>query len=574
MDPLTLCCLTCMTLGDPTAVLGVEDRPGLDVEVLAATRFVSRSEAPQRRSFFDNDGVANNLGRLVSLHAPDGLDLEHAQLALSGTTGDLFGALFAVRANSDGLEDLEAYGDVQPMRGFTIRAGRWQVNTGAVSGRRLEQRCFTDAPLHTERFLGPEGLVDHGVRLRWMMPWYPIALQASVLSGQGNNSFGFGNPAPPTAVLPASGEGADLFDRLLYVLRGQVNVGHSLGAPLWVGLTFATGINGTGPGNRTDLIGADVSTVFAAGPTVIAANLEYAVRRYSLPPDLANNETTGALYIEGGLTADMLVNWKALHAGARLDLMGLPNPPTREEVEWRLSLLAGYQVEDTATFRVQYAARNDTPDHALGHEVQLQAIIGIHGRVLGQAPHAAHEPEMKRPTVTPREVPKLAPPTPVPPITRPTVPKPAVPTPMPPSSEDPKDWLTTARGDTATANKDAADGRHASAAFHAQQAAHKALVAVAIARGVDAARQERGATGVVERLTRAGYAPPSPIQDAARELDRHYTASRYPSELGGRPDRYYDNATSQRLRSLAKRVIGWADLETRAPVPVEAVPLP
>jgi len=48
----------------------------------------------------------------------------------------------------------------------------------------------------------------------------------------------------------------------------------------------------------------------------------------------------------------------------------------------------------------------------------------------------------------------------------------------------------------------------------------------------------------------------------SRELDRHYTPSRYPNAFdSGYPALYYDKEVASRTIECAKRIIGWVEGE-------------
>ncbi len=464
-------------MGDPTAVLSTQPVDTVHGSFLAATTFTARGKAPVRRTYFAANGVADNLGRQVPMDPADGFRLQQSRLALSGNVDDWLGVYAAVAADSDGLAEIESYGEISPLPGLSIRGGRWLLNTGAISGRRVDQRCFVDAPIHTQRFLGPDGLYDAGLRIRYQLPVFPVALQFGLLSGATSHSFGFPDPPPPTATLPASGDGGDVFDRLLYMLRLQIELGHLFDQSLWVGATFVSGHNGTGPGNedaglkgnRTDLIMADIGSRFVLGELRLGFDFELAMRRYSVPE---------ALYVEGGFSTNLVAGWRALEGGLRLDLMGVPEAPDPiGGGAFRVTAMAGYRIDDLAVVRLQYAARNDNEEEETAHEVHLQAVLAIDRNLFG-----GHQPTVSSPT------PPEPPTTPTPP--KPIV-SPAYDAEPAPESNDPKDWIATAIRDQGGARAAANDERHAPASFSAQQAAYKALFAVAREEGRPRPRRAR-----------------------------------------------------------------------------------
>jgi len=569
MDTLSLCCLACLAFGDPTQVLGTGD--GIRANAVAATSFSFRTEQPIQWSPFVPEQVqvddlvlpftsVDKKGVFRPTGGKDGLRLQKAKLALSGEVVDGVGVHGNMAATSAGFGTFEAYGDVRIIDGLSVRAGHWLTNVGGVSARRLGQRCFVDNPLMTSRFLGAGGLFETGMRLQYRLPSFPLIVQASVLSGQHGEHYGVPDPIPNTldSVLPRAGEGGDIFSRLMYMARVAVNIGDIWDKHLWAGFTFVTGVNGTGEGNRTDLFAADLSGAYQLGNVQLGWDFEWMMRRYSVP---------GALYVEGGINADVVAAYDKWHGGLRFDMMGIPAPPTHDKLdgEWRVSAIAGYAVSDMVKFRLQYAARNDNAERATGHEVIAQAIVGIGGRLGGTI---VAPPPLPAPVVAPPKPPVVAPP-PAPPTPQPR------PTPKAmPESSNAADWLRAANESLTHAEKLSGSGEHANSAFSAQQAAAKALQAVALAKKISAPAGDRSATSAIEALGKGGVASPGTVLDAAHELDRHYTISRYPPELGGTSGRYYDRASSTRAIGLARTIVRWADATLNPPPPPKEEPAP
>ncbi|MFT5429471.1 MAG: HEPN domain-containing protein [Myxococcota bacterium] len=509
MELVGLCCAACVAFGDPTAVLGVHD--GARAEALSSTTFRFLSDATQPEG--DTDGI----------------HLQLARVSLAGNVTDSVAFYGALGANDGGLQGIEAYGDTEPVTGLRIRAGWWLQGLGPVSGQRVEQRCFADMPLHTERFFGAEGLYDGGLQVAYRVPIQkmPIWIGASILSGQTSSSF-----KPPAA----NGDGADVFERLLYVVRVVASPGAAFGQHLNLGFTFATGTNSTGPANRTDLVGADLSGRFVFGDAWVGADIEYLMRRYSVP---------NALHVEGGLSANIVGGYQGFMGGVRLDVLGLPAPPDRDSLQYRVSVAGGYEVYENVRFRLQYSARSDTPGGDFAHEVTAQAILGLGTNFSGSR---APAPVVNTPGVTTPRIPETRP--------RVVTGAPGL-TPQPLESTEPADWMEAARNDEATAVALAQAGRHGAAAFYAQLAAYKALRSVTLARGVRADAVPRSALRLIEALAADGTAPPAGLWTAARALDRGYSASRNPPELGGTPDRYFDRETSTDAITATRKVLAW-----------------
>lgn len=114
-------------------------------------------------------------------------------------------------------------------------------------------------------------------------------------------------------------------------------------------------------------------------------------------------------------------------------------------------------------------------------------------------------------------------------------------------------WYNTAEGDLDGARVLFRAGRFNLCAFHAQQAAEKALKAVLAARGI--AHRGHACVDLVEVLRREGEPVRDELEGAARRLDLHYVQSRYPNGLGGDPTRYYDGSIAGECLENADSIV-------------------
>ncbi len=119
-------------------------------------------------------------------------------------------------------------------------------------------------------------------------------------------------------------------------------------------------------------------------------------------------------------------------------------------------------------------------------------------------------------------------------------------------------WFEQAEADLRAAELSASGSVHEWACFQAQQAGGKALKALLYARGFTSI-----VTHSLRRLLReceAFDASFAPLAEAARLLDQHYIATRYPNGLDEEmpPTRYYEKgdaeACLQSARSILERV--------------------
>jgi HEPN domain-containing protein len=120
-----------------------------------------------------------------------------------------------------------------------------------------------------------------------------------------------------------------------------------------------------------------------------------------------------------------------------------------------------------------------------------------------------------------------------------------------------EDWHWQAKRDLEHAQASAADGFYEWASFAAQQAAEKALKAVFQRRGADA--WGHVLTELLEAL--ASETPvPGEVVEAAKELDKHYIAPRYPNALpGSAPGQVYTAGEAERAIENADRVLRFCE---------------
>ncbi len=128
--------------------------------------------------------------------------------------------------------------------------------------------------------------------------------------------------------------------------------------------------------------------------------------------------------------------------------------------------------------------------------------------------------------------------------------------------EEGRRWLAAANDDLKFARLAAANGFHAPACFHAQQAAEKGVKAVHFARGA------RTIMGHSIRKLIESLDPPVPaldrLLDDARELDLLYVPTRYPNGLdSGTPAEAFSETQSSRALSRAAAITTAAAAEIR-----------
>ncbi len=445
----------------------------------------------------------------------DGLSLPVVRLGLDVTTRAWLALRVAPAVDSNGsLGPTVAYADFRPATGLALRVGRWGLDAAAA----IEARPFADATLGTERFLGGLGLIDHGLGATYVapIPGAPLTLSVAALSGSGGRSFG-----PVGGV----GTGAGFFKRLTYVTAVGVDLGPLLGSgrTLALGFRFLTGINATGPANRTDLLGVDVRLDTDAGPVRVFAEVEYLARRLSVP---------FALDVEGALSIGAGVSWRGLEAGLRADLLGLPAPPPSAGLRWRTSVAVGYRVDPLTVLRLQYAARTDVEDDRgreiktlIGHEVLLSAIVGFQGPLGG-----GREPRPAR--LSPKRLPR--------------------------ARHDAGPLLAEAKDDLAGAMTLLEAGRPGPSLRLAVRAGQAAVMAVARHRSVPL--DDRPLLPLLRALIQAGATPSESTQAAVRGLTRGEAILDSPAGAEA-----IDTGAARQSALDARELVAWAELELLPP---------
>ncbi len=96
-------------------------------------------------------------------------------------------------------------------------------------------------------------------------------------------------------------------------------------------------------------------------------------------------------------------------------------------------------------------------------------------------------------------------------------------------------------------------------AFHAQQAAEKALKAACIV-AIDDAPRTHVINHLLDELATNGHRPDDSVRNAARVLDRFYAPTRYPDALGGiDPNKVYVARDAEDAIAQATLVLEFVD---------------
>ena len=115
------------------------------------------------------------------------------------------------------------------------------------------------------------------------------------------------------------------------------------------------------------------------------------------------------------------------------------------------------------------------------------------------------------------------------------------------------EWLRAAEDDLEDARVLLRAGRYAGAAFHAHQAAEKALKAAIIV----VRRELPPRIYNLLELARILGIEDEELLEALRRLNPHYRIARYPDAANGVPMEVYSENIASELVSLAEQVVAW-----------------
>ena len=177
-----------------------------------------------------------------------GVNVQEVEIGFQGVIDPYFRFDTFLSFGVEGVELEEAYGTTifsLPLNS-QIRAGRMRAKFGRINQIHRHNQNFVTLPLPAAQFLG-EHLNPTSLEANFLVPvpWY---LELSALGG---------SPDVETPTFDRDQDGNNLA-RLLYVfhLANFFEVSEALGISL--GGSFATGTNGTGPDERSNLYGIDL----------------------------------------------------------------------------------------------------------------------------------------------------------------------------------------------------------------------------------------------------------------------------------------------------------------------------
>ena len=325
-----------------------------------------------------------------------GVNLQELEIGFQSVVDSYFRFDSFLSFSREGVELEEAYGTtlLSLPANSQYRIGVMRSKFGRINQLHRHNQNFVTLPLVAAQFLG-EHLNPTSIEANFLvpLPWY------MELSASG------GSPDVETASFARDEDGNNL-GRLLYVfhLANFFDVSDSLGVSL--GGSFATGSNGTAPGNRTNLYGVDLFAKYR--PLESHPYQELQLQTEFMYRDA---ETTEGDQGDWGLYAQAVYRFaKRWNAGVRygitdtddpispeedLEIEGALTPIAQEEEEeeehgeeplglfgeqYRISAMLTFNPTEFSRIRFQYDYLNqDFADNQHGLFLQFQYAIGAHG---------------------------------------------------------------------------------------------------------------------------------------------------------------------------------------------------
>lgn len=249
-----------------------------------------------------------------------GINLQEIEIAFQGVVDPYFRFDSFFSIGRDSFETEEAYATTLfslPLN-TQIRAGLMRAKFGRINLQHRHTQDFVTLPLPAADFLG-EHLNPVGIEFNFLapLPWF-MELTASVNSPDGLETPTF-----------ARDEDANNLGRLLYIfhLANFFEITEALSLSL--GGSFATGSNGTEPGNRSNLYGVDLFAKYRP-----LKNNPYQEVWLQSEFMYRQSETEDGNLDDWGAYAQLVYRFaKRWNAGVRFDFVDTDTPVTPHEEE-------------------------------------------------------------------------------------------------------------------------------------------------------------------------------------------------------------------------------------------------
>jgi len=309
-----------------------------------------------------------------------GINLQEIEIGFQGVVDPYFrwDSFFSIQR--EGLETEEAYATTLftlPLN-TQIRAGLMRSKFGRINLQHREFQDFVTLALPAAYFLG-EHLNPVGAEFNFLvpLPWY-VELSASVNSPNGLETTTF-----------APDEDANNIGLLLYIFHISNFFEVTDDFSLSLGGSFATGSNGTGTENRSNLYGADLFAKYrplkySSSYQEVWLQSEFMYRQAETPEPEGN-------FSDWGAYAQVVYRFaKRWNSGFRFDFVNTNNnsfvPPPGEEglfptrKELRYAWMLTFNPSEFSRIKLQYEF--DDPSFRSSYNaiyLQFEYSIGVHG---------------------------------------------------------------------------------------------------------------------------------------------------------------------------------------------------
>jgi hypothetical protein len=201
-----------------------------------------------------------------------GFSLRNAEISFDGAVDPYFKGFANIvlkldHNNETDIELEETYLQTTSLpANLQLKAGQFFAAFGRQNPQHPHQWAFVDDPIILTRTFGPEGLRSIGAQLSWLAPTpFYTELSLGVFDGQGGTAFSFRNPGEADASGTDRVHGRATSDRnlrgfgdLVYVPRIASSFELTDQQTLVAGVSGGFGPNETGPGEYTEICGADL----------------------------------------------------------------------------------------------------------------------------------------------------------------------------------------------------------------------------------------------------------------------------------------------------------------------------
>ena len=372
----------------PTASVRLGPRAKLDLQFGIAGSFVAGGSSASRS---DLETL------LLGHHDPkqNGIGVQNVEVFFGGTVDPYFAAMgtLTVQVSPDGETEIELEEFFATTRslpyGLQAKAGLFYAEFGRGNQLHLHQRAFVDAPVILTRIMGPDGLRNPAVRLSWLtpLPWFSeVTVGTMMPTGETAFSF-FGEAGEDVGGFVREERSVKNLRDMIYFVRWAHGFDVSRTIAAKGGVSFLTGPNSTGRGNRTYIFGADIVAKWKPERTqrgfpFVAVTLEALYRMFEGGAETDPGHTILRDYgfyaqavwgFTPGWAAGLRLGWAQGNGQSSAD-------PFRNN-RYRLSVNLTWIATEFSLLRLQY--NHDWAPHLPGgsaHSVwlQLQISLGDH----------------------------------------------------------------------------------------------------------------------------------------------------------------------------------------------------